>query len=334
MSGAPEPLPAERSRARGWVTLAGGIISLVSLAAVAWWISRQQAPELPDSAGQLAWLVASVAVYGLATVLRGERWFWLLRRDGATLPRSDAYALTVIGYMGNAVLFARGGDAIRIYLAAPRAATRMRDVTGTLIAERLLDVAVLLALFVLLAYGVLSGIDTPDTTVLLIAAALLAVASVAIAGALRFAGGSERGAKLRALIEPLWRSSAELRSGHGLRMAAMTLAIWLAEAGTYLTAGLASGLDPTPIEALYLVGLIGVFLLIPSGPGYAGTLDATILFGAGAIGAANREAVSYLLTLRFVLFVPITVLGLVLLITRYGGFAAVRRLRAAQSSPD
>ena len=70
--------------------------------------------------------------------------YFSLKDEGAKPKRKDMYSLTVIGYMGNNVLPARAGDAIRVFLAAPRAETSKRTVVGTLVAERLLDVAVLL----------------------------------------------------------------------------------------------------------------------------------------------------------------------------------------------
>ena len=65
---------------------------------------------------------------------------------------------------------------------------------------------------------------------------------------------------------------------------------------------------------------------MPSGPGYAGTVDAATILGIKAVGGSSSAAVSYLILVRFVVFVPITVVGLVVALTRYGG---LRRLRAA-----
>jgi hypothetical protein len=78
--------------------------------------------------------------------------------------------------------------------------------------------------------------------------------------------------------------------------------------------------------ALYLVALTNFFAALPAAPGSIGTFDAAVIFGTKALGASGSAAVSYLLTLRFVLYVPITIVGLVVLVTRYGGWS---RLRAA-----
>ena len=89
--------------------------------------------------------------------------------------------------------------------------------------------------------------------------------------------------------------------------------IWAIEAGVWMAVGAAVGFGMDPIEGCYIVALASVFALIPSGPGYAGTQDAAVTIGIKALGGRARTAVSYLLMLRFVIVVPITVLGLILL---------------------
>jgi uncharacterized membrane protein YbhN (UPF0104 family) len=305
------------------------LISIVSLAAVVVWASKQPAPKLPTSLQSLATLAGGIAVYALATALRGERATRLLLHTGARPSRSDAYGLTVVGYMGNTVLPARGGDAIRVYLQAPRAATSMRNVIGTLVAERILDTVTLLSLFVVLAYGVLRGVDAPSGNKLAIVAAAVVVIVLVAAVFAYLARHRDWVRRLLDFLRPISVATLGLRGAHGARMLALTLAIWIAETGTYFVVSRATGLDLDPLEALYLVALASVFVLIPAGPGYAGTLDAAIIFGVKAVGGSGAEAVSYLITLRFVLLIPITLAGLSLVLTRYGGFS---RLRGAEGA--
>jgi hypothetical protein len=64
-----------------------------------------------------------------------------------------------------------------------------------------------------------------------------------------------------------------------------------------------------------------------------GTFDAAVLFAAKSLGRSRSVAISYLLLLRFVLFIPITITGLLLLVGRYGGLAGYRasKLQAAEA---
>jgi uncharacterized protein (TIRG00374 family) len=312
---------------------AGLAISLVSLIAVVIWAAQQEPPDLPSSGPALAALVGAVALYGVATVLRGERWLWILRRSGIEVERRDAYGLLVVGYMGNNVLPARGGDVIRSYLMARVGATTVREVFGTLVAERVLDSAFLTTLFAVLAYGVLRGIDVPGGRRLLLVAGIVALL-VALGWLLvQVAIRHKRGRDIVEFLAPLARATQELRGRHGLAMIGLTAAIWSVETLDFLVIGKAVDLDLSVVEALYLVAVAGVFLLIPAGPGHLGTLDAGVAFGIHAVGGTGSQAVSFVIALRFVLLLPITLAGLAVLALRYGGLGGLR-LSRSQRAPS
>ena len=148
VSAAEAPSPGRRAAG-----LLGVAVSVATLAALLWWASKQEAPDLPTSGSHLAALAGAVGLYFVACALRGERWQVLLVENDARPRRIDSYALVAVGYLGNNVLPARAGDALRVVLLAPRAGTDARTVIGTLVAERLCDVLVLGLLFVGLAYG-------------------------------------------------------------------------------------------------------------------------------------------------------------------------------------
>ena len=171
---------------RRWspLSLLGIVVSILALAGVVWWASKQQAPKLPHTAGEIAALIGAIALYAVATVVRSERWQRLLEDEGANPRRPDTYALTVVGYMGNNVLPARAGDAIRVVLMAPRANTSNRTVIGTLVAERLLDIAVLLVLFVVVGYGLLGNVGRDKIEYIAIGAVVVVIGA-AVAWRLR-----------------------------------------------------------------------------------------------------------------------------------------------------
>jgi len=292
-------------------------VSIVAVAAVVIWATKQEPPTLPTDTGELLALIAAVAVVGVAAALRSERWMMLLRREGGAPRRLDAYAIYAVGFMGNTVVPARGGDVLRVYLMAPRADLGLRNVIGTLIAERLLDVAFLLGLFAALAYFVLPGVDAPDSRYLGIAIASMTLAVVA--GAVLLWRARDRSWALRVIefVRPMLLATARLRGRHGAAMVGMTAVTWFADAAVYLLAARSVGLSIDPLEALYGIGVAGVFLLIPSGPAYAGTFDAGVLFGARAIGARGGEAVSFVIMLRLIIFLPMVLAGLLAYLVRY-----------------
>ncbi|MDX6708785.1 MAG: glycosyltransferase 2 family protein [Solirubrobacteraceae bacterium] len=285
---------------------------------------------LPSSAERLGELGGAVGFYLAGCAVRAERWYELLRFNGAQPRRTDAYGLVAVANFGNNVLPARAGDALRVMLLAPRAQTDPRTVIGTIVAERVLDVVVLVGLFVVLAYGVLGGIDVPSAG-RLAATALIVAGLTAAIGLLALV--LHRRGHLRpvlAFLAPMTEATRRLGGRrHGTELLVWTLLVWGLEWTAWWLTAQAAGLDLGVLEVGYLMGLAATFALIPSGPGYVGTFDAAVVFGVRALGKTGVQALSYLLLLRFVVTVPITVVGLVVLVARYGGIGRARAMARA-----
>ena len=313
------PLPRGGRPSR--LSLIGLVVSVLAVGGVVWWALQQEPPEFPDATSEWAALAGAIALYAVATLVRGERWRILLRAEGARPSRADAHGLNVVGYTGNNLLPARAGDAGRVFLMAPRAATSKKAVLGTLLAERLLDIAVILTLFVVVGYGLLGELGGGDIEWIGLASfGVVAAAAIAILLV-------RRNDRLHGLLAPILSSTLQLRGRHGLALLAGTVLIWALEAGVWMSAGTAAGFPMNPIEGCYIVALASVFALIPSGPGYAGTQDAAAITGILALGGTHSQAVTYLILVRFVIVVPITLVGLVLMAVRYGGLRRLRPVR-------
>jgi uncharacterized membrane protein YbhN (UPF0104 family) len=321
---APPPAPPVADpRRRSTATWVGAGVSVLAVAGVVWWAVHQEAPRLPQSSGEWAAAVGAVLLYGLATLVRGERWQRLLEDEGGRPSRADTQALNAVGYMANNLLPARAGDAVRVVLMAPRAGISMRSVVGTLLAERLLDVGLLVVIFVVVGYGLLGEVGGDKVEIVLLAAAGAAAAATVAYLLIR------RNERVMGFLAPIASATLGLRRAHhGLRLLGITMVIWAIEASVWMSTGAAVGFGMTPIEGLYIVALASIFAMIPSGPAYAGTQDAAAIIGIKALGGTSAQAVAYVVMLRFVIVVPITVVGLALLMTRYGGLGRLRAARA------
>ncbi len=303
-------------------------VSLVALGAVIWWATRQDPPELPRTRNDVLAVVGALGLYTLAMLARAERWHRIVARAEIHAERGDTYRLTAVGYMGNNVLPARSGDLMRAFLLAPIAGARRREVLGTVVAERLLDAIALALVFAAVALVVVRDAALPETDVL----ALVAVGAVAVCviGAATLLWARRTGAlgRARELLRPLAAPSRNLASGHGAGLLVLSLVVWLLEASVYLAVARAVNLDFGFAGALYVMTISNLFVLIPAAPGYIGTYDAGVLFAVHSLdGTAGSAAVAYLVMLRFLLFVPVTLVGLVFLVTRYGGWSRFRTAR-------
>jgi glycosyltransferase 2 family protein len=308
------------------------LVSLVALAAVVWWATKQESPHIPTGGDALAWVLAGVGLYVVATLVRAERWHQILGHTGVTTKRADCYALTTIGYMGNNVLPARAGEVLRVVLLSPRCDASKRTIISSIVAERVLDVIALLTIFIVTVYAVLSTAEVlPTDRPLLVTAIgiLLLLAGAVAIWILRKHHFFER---VRDWLRPLADSPRALLSRWGLALLAGTFLLWTIEASVYWTVARAVDMDISIGGSLYLVALTNFVAALPAAPGSIGTFDAAVAWGTHRLGAAGSVAVSYVILIRFVLYVPITVVGLVVLVTRYGGWSRLRSATRLEAS--
>ena len=307
------------------------LISLIALGAVVWWGSHQEAPQIPTTGRALLYIVAAALLYTLATVVRAERWHRILHLIGVDARRADSYSLTTVGYMGNNVLPARAGEMLRVVLLDARTQAGKRSLLGTIVAERLLDALVLVVIFVLTVYGVLEGDVLPTDRPLLIAGigVVLLVIAIGVFSFLRRRGALRR---FRDFARPLAGAPRALASRTGVMLLLVTVFLWALEGGVYLTVARAVELDISTSGAFYLVALTNFVAALPAAPGSIGTFDAAVAFGARALGGTGSVVITYVLLLRFTLYVPITVVGLVVLVVRYGGWSRLRDAARLQTS--
>jgi glycosyltransferase 2 family protein len=305
--------------------------SLIALGAVVLWASHQDTPEIPSSTESIMWIAVSLLLYALATVVRAERWHRILELTEVVASRVDCYCLSVVGYMGNNVLPARAGEALRVVLMDSRTHAGKRTLAGTIVAERLLDAIVLGAMLVIVVYGVLSGDVLPTDRPLLIAGGLVVALLAALVGVSIL---KRRGAltQVRDFARPLLASARAINGRQGVPLLGATVVLWFLEGAVYLAVARAVELDISVTGALYLVALTNFVAALPAAPGSIGTFDAAVAFGAKALGGSGAVVISYLILLRFVLYVPITLVGLVILVVRYGGWARLRSAARLQTS--
>jgi len=308
---------------------------VVSLAAVLWWALHQQAPRWPTGVASWLLLVLAVLVYAGVTGMRGGRWYLILHRAGIEACMADVQALTIIGYMGNTVLPARGGELLRLFMLGKSTGASRITILGTIIAERVLDLFALLMLLLLLAFvtatGVQGGSHVGAT------AAVAAITLLALSLALLVGWRMSRHERFRALrirVGSVTLATRNLLSMQGMTLILLTGAIWMGEGFIYWLVGRALHLHLSIWQGCFLVVLSSLVAIIPAAPGYAGTYDAAIQFGLRTLHVRGGQAISFGLFVRLILFGPITMVGLILLVVRYGGLSSLRRVRTGISEAD
>ena len=283
------------------------VFSLVALAAVVWWASKQEPPEFPSDAGSYAGWAAALVLYAIATLMRGERWHRILSPPASAPRAATAYALTAVGYMGNNVLPARAGEALKVVLLST--ALRREQAHAARVGGRRADPRPARAGRDLRRRGLRRAQleRAPERP----AAAHGRIAGGAAAGRGRDrALGSARPPRVRSrarLAEAARRRPARPARARRARCCSPAPSCcgrsrqpctWPSLARSASTsarrARSTSSRSPTSSRRF------------PPPRGRSGTFDAAVAFGARRLGASGSMAVTYMLLLRFVLYVPIT----------------------------
>jgi uncharacterized protein (TIRG00374 family) len=161
-----------------------------------------------------------------------------------------------------------------------------------------------------------------------LASAGLVLCALGLAGylALRRRGRFERFA---ARIRPVARASKLFARPEGLLVAGVSVVIWLLQGTAFLAIGRSLGIHLDLLEASAVIVLASLAALLPAAPGYVGTFDAGVAFGLHAASVPGSAALGFILLVRFVMFVPVTLVGLAVLLARYRGFGVRGRVRAS-----
>jgi uncharacterized membrane protein YbhN (UPF0104 family) len=207
---------------------------------------------------------------------------------------------------------------------APRTQARRRELLGSVITERVLDVVALAGLFAVMTLASVAGSPVGMAPAwIALGGGIAGVLGLTLYLRLRRRGRFE---KFAAAIRPVARASKIIAKPEGGLLVAVTAFVWVLEGVVFWLVGRSLGLDIDIVGGTFLVVLASFFALIPAAPGYVGTFDTAVLFGLHALKVTGGNAVAFAVLVRFVMFVPITAVGLVLLITRHGG---LRQLTSA-----
>ncbi len=308
---------------RRWPILAVGLV--ISIALLWYSLGDLHLPQVWAALREANywWLVPGVAIYFTSVWFRAYRWGFLLR-GSKPVSANRLYPIVVIGYMGNDILPFRLGEALRAYILWRKEGINVGATLTTAVLERLFD-GLTMVLFVL--FGLLF---VPLSDFL---SRLVIIASLVFCGALvLFLFLAARPSVLRRVahllilrllparfrpallgfVEGVVAGLESLRSGRDvLILFGVTLWVWILETAKYWLVSLAfPGLHLPYVGVVLMGGAVNLLTALPSLPGYVGTFELGIKILEG-IGAPAAPAGSYILVLHAILWLPVTLLGLV-----------------------
>lgn len=329
----PPQLPLKKGGAyRRWLY---GLLGLVITIAFLAWALRGVSPRVVWQAVQQSqgeWVLLGLITFIGSFSLRARRWGTLLGGHHDPGPFKIRQSAVFIGFAGNAILPAHGGEVIRSLILHRFGGVPLAAALGSIFAERLLDavVAFLLLLIALLSVVQTSHLGTVQPGNLTAfpvgwIALVLGIAWVIFFSAARwpeaiaeFVGKVSRVVglgphtpRIEAIVRGLLSGLAALSDPQrGITAVVESFGIWGMTGMTYWFLMLAFGITtPGPMGALFVQGVVALAIAIPSSPGYLGPFEAAIRFGLGLYAIPPEAIVAFAITLRMLMFSSLTAIG-------------------------
>lgn len=273
-------------------------------------------------------LLLALALYWSDIALRVFRWRMLLSPIKQLSYRQIGRAL-VVGYAVNNVLPARLGEIFRADFVWRQYAVRRSFVLGSIVVERLLDGLIVVGLFGagLLLTKATSGQGVLNT-VAITGAVGLVIGMVAIFGVLLFHERLplDRVPWLKPRITALAEALEVVRGPEILRALPLSAMIWTLECATFYFVVAACGIEPSITGLWIIVGAASLSTLLPSAPGFIGSLQIAFVLAFAALGFEAVPAVVAAVLTQLVLLGSVTLIGL--------GMLSVTYLANARGQPD
>lgn len=304
-----------------------GAIGLALTVLLLWWVFRdvhwsEVMGHLRDA--NIPLVVLSVVIATAIFPLRAIRWRPILHAVEPGIPFGPLWRATAMGFMANNILPSRIGELVRAYALTRETSVTFSAAFASLVVDRVFDGFVVLLLMVLAmldpafptGVSVATYAGTGAAAVTGIALVLYAIVFFpdrlirlyelfARRVAPRF---EERG---RVLLRAFANGLSVLR--HPARFVEVllwALALWVTQAIAFWVMFKALGITAPFSAALFVQGLIVLFVALPSTPGFFGLFEAAAKLGLVMYGVSEGLAVAWGLIFHVLSLIPITVIGL------------------------
>ena len=307
----------------GWRGALGLVLSAALLVWALWDVDfHHVAQALARS--NLGLLLLSAVVATLAVPLRAMRWQVILSPIVRRPPFGPLWRSTAIGVMVNNVVPARAGEIARAFAVTRELpAIPFSASLASLAVDRVFDAVAILALMLLAtldpAFPANESIGRWAGFGIVAVAGLLAALYVVVffprllvdlVGALARRAVPRLEYRVRGMLLAFASGLGVLRHpGRFAAVLAWTVLHWLVNALAFWIGFVALDVDVPASAALFLQGVIGFGVAVPSAPGFLGTFEASAKIGLAVYGVSAETAVTWALGYHILSFIPITLIG-------------------------
>lgn len=340
LSGGPPPTtPLRRVLRRQARNIIGFAVSAACIAFIAWQIDLRQI-GIAIASFQWPYLMVGLAALALGYAIRVLRWSIMLGAAGA----HTSFARCVAPFLGsialNNVLPARLGDVTRALVFPSALGITKVASTGSLVLERLMDLATILCLLALALLAFPSA--TVPEAVKFSAITLAVLTAIGLVSVVAFSGLFAKLAMRLSMTDLAKHNlSAQrlLTAVHSLLLGFRAMSrppvlivvtllsalVWVGEAGFFWAFLTGAGISSSLAAAALVMTIATLATLVPSSPGYVGPFHLAAYAATTILGSSPEIAVSFAVLAHAGIWLPTTLAGAIAILLNPGLFAGRRK---------
>jgi uncharacterized protein (TIRG00374 family) len=321
------------------------IVFAIALSTAAVWLSFRSIDlaELGKAFGRVHYLWAGLAAANTIFCVYALGWRWeILLRPKVRISLGKLFRFNILSQMVNIATPARMGEFVRAYLVSRDGGTSVPFVLGTILIERLLDMVVFAAVWIVTPALMALSLPFASRSALRLLFFLPVFALIifavwprffqkAAAFAGRFLPLKARERMLRIVHQALEAFSTLRRTKTSAVLVAWTIGLIFSQILTNIFVFKAIGLSLGFGPALLVLLAIQAGSIPPSAPGKIGIFEYAVILALAAFGVGRSDALAYGVILHLTVFLPKIILGVIYF---SGTGIHLKTLRAAEAGEN
>lgn len=270
-------------------------------------------------------LLIMISVYMATFLLRMHRWKLML--PGTTNFNSkELLKCIVIGFAGNNILPARGGELLRMEYFSRKFEISRTTALSSIGLEKILDGLILLS-FILLASLSFSErnvfiYNTIKIALLIFIPATFFLITLRIYGS-KIIKRLESSNRLLIYLKPFFENFYQAISFikidvNTLLILIVSTMIWLLEGLVFFFGIKSAGYNESIfLSSIIALCIVNFSILIPSSPGYIGIFQIALILALSAFGIPESNSLAAAIIIHSCQFFPVTILGIIIITSEY-----------------
>ncbi|MGB0175860.1 MAG: lysylphosphatidylglycerol synthase transmembrane domain-containing protein [Owenweeksia sp.] len=247
---------------------------------------------------KLHYLIILPVIYMLSHILRAGRWMLML---GGKVKMITSLKAILLGFAGNNVLPARGGELVRMQYFSRQTQSSRVTVLSSILFEKILDGLILIGILWVSIFfnrelfddnATIRSVAVTASLIFFLGFAFLIILRNYHAKVMYFLKnkvGEDKPfvLKLESILDRIFEAVHFVRFNRATALVFVySLLIWMVEGA--------------------------VFIMIPSSPGYIGVFQGLIVFALSVLGVVGEQSVSAAILIHASQFLPVTLIGLII----------------------